>query len=345
MKTRGIKIRTNMKISRKFIAEQAGVSPTTVSDVMNRNPKARISSEVAAKVREIAEKYGYSPDQSARALVTGRTYNIGIIYRETIATVFDDPFRASILRGVEESIDENAYNLVFVSNMTDAYPSDSFRRCICGKSVDGILAFGPMSDIMVDMIHNKGIPCVFMDYLFKHRQENCVLPDNFQSTYKAAKYLIGCGCKKIWFLFGTLHFFHITNEERPAGYAAAMDEAGLKAEILEVSPRADLTKDMMLKIFAEKGFPDAIMTAGDKITMGAYLAIQQMKPEQLEKTRLIGFDDLPCLAQQKPAISAIHTNIDEIGKEAVKLLMARIENPLLPPQVHRLSTSLVIRET
>lgn len=334
-----------MKINRQFIADKAGVSPATVSEVLNRNPKARISAEVAERVRAIAARYAYAPNYSARALVTGKTFNIGIAYSETIYKSFEDPFRSAILRGIERELDASNYNLLFMSGKNEDVPSNSFSRAVSAKSVDGMIVFWPVSARAMDMVETRQIPYVIVDGLPDDREANCVLPDNEPATFKAAKHLIASGCKNIWFVYGRLHFHHVTNVERPQGYVKAMREAGLEPKVLKGFPRLEPCKEAMTAYFAEMGLPDAIMTSGDVMTLACYEALKEHGPESLAKTRLIGFDDLPALAAAKPPISAIHSEISEIGQEAARLLMKAIENPSLPKKVLRLPTSLVIRET
>ncbi len=334
-----------MKITRQFIAEKAGVSPTTVSEVLNRSPRARISEKVAERVRAVAARYAYTPNYSARALVTGKTFNIGIAYSETIYKSFEDPFRSAILRGIEIELDASNYNLLFISGKNDDTPSNSFARAVSAKSVDGLIVFWPISDKAMDMIEAKGIPFVIVDGLVEGRRANCVLPDNQQGTYKAATYLIDAGCRDILFLYGRLHFPHPTNRERPEGYVKALKEAGLQPRLREVSNRIAPVREDVLKLLVEDGVPDAIMTAGDQLTLGAYEALKAYGHDALASVRLIGFDDISWLAERSPSISAVQVPLQEMGQEAVKLLMKAIANPDTPKTVLRMPTSLVIRET
>ena len=334
-----------MKITRQFIAEKAGVSPTTVSEVLNRSPRARISAEVAEKVRAIADQYSYTPNYSARALVTGKTFNIGIAYSETIYESFEDPFRAAIMKGIERALDASNYNLLFISGKNENVPNNSFTRAVSARSVDGLIAFWPISDKALDMIEAKGIPYVIVDGIPEGRSSNCILPDNVSATYNATRHLIDSGCRDILFTYGRLAFHHITNIERPEGYSKAMKEANLPETIISTAPRISRAKDDLLKYFHEKGLPGAIMTAGDQMTLGAHEALLEFAPDALTKVRLIGFDDIPWLSERKPAISAIHVPIQEMGHESVRLLMKAINDPEQPKSITRMQTSLIIRET
>jgi LacI family transcriptional regulator len=335
-----------MRITRKFIAKEAGVSETAVSDVLSGNPKARISHEVRAKIRRIADKHDYLPNSSARSLVTGRTFNIGFIYRASIADFMKDPFTQEVFLGVESEIEKNEYGLLFALLRDNRDWNPSVRRLLCGHSADGIMLMGAVDSKIIDFMQKKSIPFVLIDFSVEKRKSNTVLPENFEGAYDAVKYLISEDCRDICCMNGIYEgYSHPSYVERPAGYSKAMEEHGLRKNILETLPDVQNAEKAVERLLSAGKCPDAFFAAGDHMAIGCFRALKRFDPSLLKKVRIIGFDNISWLENEKPGLSSVDVPKIQMGREAVQLLLRNIENPSMTPQTVRLSTSLVIRET
>ena len=334
-----------MKITRKFIAKEAGVSETAVSDVLSGNPKARISHEVRAKIRRIAEKHDYLPNSSARSLVTGRTFNIGFIYRASIADFMKDPFTQEVFLGAESEIEKNEYGLLFALLKDNRNWNPSVRRLLCGHSADGIVLMGAVDSKIIDFMQKKSIPFVLIDFNVEKRKANTVLPENFEGAYDAVKYLISENCRSICCINGIYEgYSHPSYIERPAGYSKAMEEQGLKINILETLPDVENAEKAVDKLVSTGEIPDAFFATGDHMAIGCVRALNKHS-SLLKKIRVVGFDNINWLENEKPGLSSVNVPKIQMGQEAVRLLLRNIEKPDMSPQTVRLSTSLVIRET
>lgn len=338
------------RITRKFIAEKAGVSETTVSYVVNRKPSARVSEEVRNKVLRIARQYHYMPDMSARALVTGRTFNIGLLYKSSFVDFISDPFTHEVFVGLENEIEKQGYCLMLALLERDRHHgmNGTARRIVGGRYVDGVILCGDVDPDLAETLSRAEIPFVLADYRFDHLTCNWVMPDNVGGARQATQYLIDSGCRQIVCLNGELEeFIHPAYSERPSGYRATMTDAGLTPRIIPVRPDLTGAAASIAERFADEPLPEAFFATGDQIALACLRFLREKHPEQVGKTRIIGFDDIAWAATENPPLSTVRVPKQELGAETVRLLLQQINaaGQNLPPRQIRLGTELVIRTT
>lgn len=335
-----------MKITRKFIAEKAGVSPTAVSDVLNSNPKARIGDEVRKRILKVAQQYHYVPNSSARSLVTGKSFNIGLIYKNSMTDYLSDPFSHEVFLGIESEIEQNDYSLVFSLHKQEKALNPSVSRLIYGNFVDGIILSGVVDAEIIHILEQRELPFVLIDYFLKDITTNSVMPDNTTGAYNATNYLIEHGYKSIVCLNGVeTGITHPSYVERPAGYFRAIREAGLSETIISTQPDIQGSYQTVTEILNSGKLPEAFFTTGDHMAIGCVRAIKDFNSQLAQEIRVIGFDDICWLESESPAISTVRVPKQDMGKEAVRLLLEKINNPQMAAKCIRLGTELVIRET
>lgn len=335
-----------MKITRKVIAQEAGVSETAVSDVLSNNPKARIGQAVRTRIRMVADKYDYMPNSSARALVTGRAYNIGFIFRSSITDFLQDPFTQEVFLGAESEIEKNEHGLLFALLKDDREWNPSVKRMLYGRSADGIILMGGVGTQIVDFLQKRKLPFVVIDFIVEQRKVNTVLPANADGAYEAVRHLVAVGCKKIVCLNGIAEVYpHQSYTERPEGYGRAMDEAGLARMVVETKPDIESAEQTVASLLASGLHPDAFFATGDHMAIGCLRAVRKLGAPRRPLPRIVGFDNIGWLENESPQITSVNVPKVQMGQEAVRLLFRNIENPGMVPQVVRLATSLVMRET
>ncbi len=331
-----------MKITRKFIADKAKVSPTTVSDVLNENPKARIGENTRKRVLELVKKYNYFPNILARSLVMKKTFNIGFISTQMIVTFLTYPFNNPIFLGLEKEIEDNGYSLVFSLLKNNNDINFSVRKMILGNIVDGIVLSGKADPNLIKLIQKNNIKFVLIDYFLEDMETNAVLPDNFSGAYNAAKHLIDKNLKKIICVNGNED--HPAYRERPAGYKKAMKENGLNPEFLICGTTIDDGYQLMTAYLESNKLPDAFFVTGDPMAIGILRALKDAKIKIPEQVKIIGFDNIYLSEMESPKLTTVNVQKTEMGQEAVKLLLQKINNNE-KPSIIRLNTELVIRET
>ncbi len=333
-----------MKINRKFIARKSYVSPTTVSDVLNNNPKARIGKKTRERVIKVAKQYNYFPNIFARSLVMKKTFNIGFISTVHITAFLNDPFSNSIFVGLESAIEKTGYSLVFSLLKSDNDINFSVRKMIQGNIVDGVILYRRVDKNLLKLLADYQTKFVLIDNHIHSLNTNSVLPENVEGAYKATKYLIEKKAKKIYCLNSNEP--HPSYIERPTGYKKAMEENNLSPNVLVITPYPDIpsTYNFVKSLIQNNDIPDAFFAAGDHMAIGAVRALKDSGIKIPEQVRVIGFDNIQLTELETPQITTVNVPKIEMGEEAVKLLLGLIEDHN-KPSVMRLKTELVLRES
>lgn len=197
--------------TQRQIAEEVGVSRTTVSLVLNDVPGTRITPETRQRILEVARRLNYYPDAAARTLVSGRTQTIGFVLCQSPDCIFVDAYLPEVLRGVGEVVQENGFR-VLIHSVTDVTAPEAYIGLVREKHIDGIILSGPRSDdqqlprlkaedfpiVLLGQLPSSGIP--FVDV------------DNVGAAKQAVEHLIELGHRRIGI---------ITNA--PLAYTAARD--------------------------------------------------------------------------------------------------------------------------
>lgn len=208
----------------KDIAQLTGVSCTTVSNVIHGRSQ-RVSAETIQRINDAINELGYTPNMSARSLVSHSSKVIGFIKHVATAeesNFIEDPFYSIFISIIERILRENGYYLMF---RTIDNPNDltGFLR---NWNIDGLLFTGIFKDRFFDIISSLDIPVVLIDsYVHAPNICNIGLEDRYGS-YVATQYLISKGHKRIAFA-APIFFEHGVMQERLWGYQDALKEANI----------------------------------------------------------------------------------------------------------------------
>ena len=195
------------------VAAKAGVSPSTVSRVLNDRPG--ISEETRSKVLAAAKELGYFPAMSGRGLALGQTENLGFLthYRHPLKP---SSFYGEILAGVDKEARKHGFHVIFSADGSRKFPS-----MVQEQRVDGLILAG--CDIPRELIISlklQGIPLVLVDNHYE--KVNSVVTDNVGGAYEAVTHLINLGHTKIGFVCEW--FCDLSFSERLEGYKLALKE-------------------------------------------------------------------------------------------------------------------------
>lgn len=211
-----------MSISLKEIANQLGVSKTTVSWVLNGDAEARgISQATQDKVLALARELSYTPNLIARGLSTGNMNTIGLIVPD-----ITDSFYSEIVVCMEKNAEERGYNIMIGNSESKIERENELIRTFRSHQVDGIiLAPTKISHTQIDRLAKDHVPFVLFDRYFPELQTNYVIVDNFTSSYCLVKNLLTRGCRKIALITTNDHLK--TMNMRREGYEKALAEVGI----------------------------------------------------------------------------------------------------------------------
>ena len=338
------------------VARRAGVSVATVSHVLNDTRRVRPDTRKA--VLEAIDELGYTPNTLARSLVTSRTRSIGLA-----VSAISNPYFTEILQGVEAGALRHGYSLLIADPHDDPVHERTVVQLLHERRVDGmIVAPSPDPDQLLGYLTRHAVPTVFVDRLVGGASEadaavrngegpqdegfrfDQVGAENSGPVAGLVRHLAELGHRRIGLVAGMPGLS--TTAERIAGYRNGLSEAGLPYDEALVAPgnseaaAAEHATDALLSLSAP---PTALITANNAMTIGALRALRERNLSVPDELALCCFDDFAWADLFAPRLTAISQPSREIGAEAVRLLLDRLDSPGLPPLTLRLPCTFVHR--
>ncbi len=334
------------RVTTREVAEQAGVSRTTVSFVLNDVPGMRISDETRQRVLEAARQLNYHPDATARRMVTGRTRVIGFVLRQTPDQVYADRLLPQVLAGVSQAAAAQDFHVLF-EPIPPGDHSGAYARLIRERHVDGLLLSGPRSDDRELLrIYEEGAPIVLMG-----RLPGASIPfvdvDNVGGARLATQHLLGAGHRRVA-LITNASLAYTAATDRLTGYRQALEAGGCPFDPALVrygqfTPQSG--KAAMEELLDLDRPPTAVFVASDAVAIGALWATRQRSVRVPQDVALVGFDDIPMAEFIDPPLTTVRIPATGLGWGAADLLIRLIDaEGVRSPQL-LLDTELIVRES
>ena len=212
-----------MPVTIKDVAKAAGVSPSTVTRVIQN--KSTISDETKKRVRKAMKELNYHPNLNARSLVSSYTQVIGLVLPDDSDAFYQNPFFPSVLRGIAQVASENHYAIQIATGKDAKERLKAISQMVYGKRVDGLIfLYAQEEDPLVKLVVDEQFP-----FLILGKSLSPFIPlvdnDNVQAGFDATEYFIKKGCKRIAFIGGTKRLF--VTLDRLTGYEQALQEHNL----------------------------------------------------------------------------------------------------------------------
>jgi LacI family transcriptional regulator len=317
------------------VAAEAGVSVATVSKVING--RWGVAEDTSARVRAVIQDLGYQSSLVAQSLRSRRTNVLGVL------VVDIEPFSAELLKGAARAVHGSGYELVVFSGCGRADDQVGWEQRylsrVSGTLCDGAILVTPSS---VDGTY--GAPVVAVDHNAGSSSLPSVDSDNLRGAVAATEYLIGLGHRRIGFLAGRPDLESARLRER--GYRTALEAAGiaLDRDLVRVGGyQPDSAEEAARLMLHGDRRPTAIFAANDVSAIAAMEAARMLGLGIPSDLSVIGFDNVPESALCEPPLTTIEQPIQQMGFEAVELLIGLVERrPDLATQ-RMLPTQLVVR--
>ncbi|GGU98225.1 LacI family transcriptional regulator [Streptomyces albospinus] len=319
------------------VAQRAGVSVATVSHVLNDTRRVRPGTRAA--VLAAIDELGYTHNTLARSLVTSRTRSIGLA-----VSAISNPYFTEILQGVEAGALEAGYSLLIADPHDDPQHERKVVRLLHERRVDGMIV-APSAEPaeMVDYLARRKVPTVFLDRLIGDDHDH-VCAESTGPVRQLVEHLADLGHTRIGLVAGLPGLS--TTTERVRGY-----REGLRARGLPFAPEllaggnseAAGAQHATRRLLAAPEPPTAIITANNAMTIGALQALRGLGLEVPRDIALACFDDFSWADLFTPRLTAIAQPSKELGATAVRLLLARLDEPDRPPRTVRLPCAFVHR--
>lgn len=329
------------KVTIKDLARMANVTAATVSMVLNG--KNNISAATRQKILALAKEHHYVPNIAARGLVTARTQSLGMIMPDLV-----EPFNAAALRAISNSVIPTGYRLVLYDTLaTSNWEEELYHRISSEGRVDGIIHKAlEMAESDLKRLESLRVPMV----VFENELSwvDCVAVDNEVGAYEATQYLITRGHRQIG-LVGCRMATQVIHP-RMQGTLRALHEAGLHLEpkhhyqaLTFSAHEGTLAADYFHQLLHK---PSAIFViAGDYMACGLLARLRKLGYKIPEDFALVGYDGLELSSFLYPQLTTVRQPLDEMAEAAINMLLQRIENRNLPPEIRKFQAELIIRES
>lgn len=324
-----------MSVTLRDVAKAAGVSASTVSRVINNDP--RISYSIKKKVNDCINKLGYRVNSIARSLKTNRTYIVGFICPE-----LTNDFFMNVAKGVEDELRKHGYTMILCNSNEIRDEEQDRIKLLCEKCVDGVIIIPATSKgSHFKMLTKYNIPVVLVDRLVEDFETDAVLVDNINGTYEAIEYLINKGVSRIGFIGGNMEL--TSARERYEGYVRALKDyrVPIDKRIIKFGDFHTETGFRLMKELAELDErPEYVFISNYYMHIGATRYLVENGTTPGTGINIASFDDMELNSILGFCKVVVAQPMAEIGSNAAALLMDRINGVANPPRIVRLKTKL-----
>ncbi len=324
----------------KDVAALAGVSFTTVSHVLNNTRP--VSADARARVLAAVDEIGYFPSAVARSLRRSETKIVGVLVPNV-----RNPFFAELVVGVEACCRQAGYSVFLCNSDNDPKHQQAYMRTLLEKRIDGLLlSSAGDTETLAATFRHASVPVVTVDRLVPGARADRVSVNNQLGALEAVRHLLALGHRRIGCVSGPAEF-EVT-QERVAGWRTALQEAGIEPRpdwLVESDFSTAGGYEAVKALLRRQPELTAVFTGNDLMAMGALRAAAELGLSVPSQLSVVGFDAIELGSYIYPAITSVGCSIRDLGREAGRALIERIENPQAPFKDLQLTPQLVLRES
>lgn len=310
-----------MRVTIREVASRAGVSPMTVSRVVNDSP--RVSPDTRRRVEVAIAELGYVPNRLARGLTRRKTGALGVIVPDVA-----NPFFTLVVRGAEEVAWRAGYHVILCNTQGDLERERGYLEDMIAFQVEGLL-IAPVGDRsrpnLRGLVRNR-VPFVLVDRAISGFEADLVQGDSVAGARRLVEHLIELGHRRIGMITETHEVS--TARDRLQGYRDALDGAGIEfrpvlvAETSAIDPRGGYDATVRLLELAER--PTAIFAVNNIAAVGVAEAARAHGLEIPGGLALVCFDDIEAASRLYPFLTVMVQPAETFGTIAIQLLLDRL---------------------
>lgn len=321
------------------VAKLAGVSPITVSRVVNNSDY--VSESTRARVEAAIDELKYVPNMLGPSLRFKQTMTLALVL-----TDITNPFWTTVARGVEDVAQANGYGIILCNTDESQSKQDQYLDMLLRRRIDGIVLVPAHSaPEPVGMIQKQGIPVVVLDRQIPGIQVDIVRADSENGAYQLTDHLLSMGHRRIAVLAGPETVS--TAVDRVMGYRRALTAHGLPEEAVAIYWGAftvESGREMALQALSDHQQLTAFFATNNFIAIGAMQAMREMGLTVPDDIALVTLDDIPAVFTIEPFLTVARQPAREMGRKAAQILLDRLSGQLDGEYQHIvLPTQLIIR--
>ncbi len=334
---------TMAAVSVRDVAQRAGVSVGTVSNVMNHPDK--VAAATVQRVQEVIAELGFIRNDAARQLRNGRSRTVGLVVLDV-----RNPFFTDVARGAEDAAAAAGLAVTLGNSDENTEREATYLDLFEEQRVHGIL-ISPYSDITprLHTLRSRGIPVVLVDRTSTDTSFSSVSVDDLAGGEMAVEHLIAQGRRRIAFVGGPLEIRQAADRLEGARRAVAQ-HPGVTLEVIELAALTVIEGRAAGVAIAERAAgqrPDAVFCANDLVSMGVLqaLVMQGSSIRVPDDVAIIGYDDIDFASAAVVPLSSIRQPSALIGATAVQILLEEADDVTLKARQIEFQPELVVRSS
>lgn len=314
----------------KDLARMLNMSPSTVSKALNDYPS--ISTITKERVKALAKKVNFIPDQTAISFKSKKSFSLGVIIPNLL-----DQFYAIAVSGIEEFAKENNYKVIISQSYEDLQREIELTEMMSRYRVDGLIVAITKNTDRIDhftKLEESGIPVVY----FVRRPADtpcfCVTSNVYKGTVDAVNFLVKNNHRHIGHILGPPTL--IASRERQNGYIDGLKANNIpfdKSLVLSTDLSIQSTEHAIDKLLSLKHVPTAVIAFKDYVALDAIQYLKTLGKKALKKIEFVGFGNLPMLRYiDNLPLASLEEQSTKIGRKTAELIIKRIEKTGLAPE-------------
>lgn len=321
------------------VAAQAGVAVGTASKALSGAPHVRQSTR--DRVLASAEMLGYTRNEAARALKTGRSYMVGLITSDA-----EGRFTLPVILGAENSLATGHMAILFCDAHDDPIRELHWIDTLLGRNVDGFIVTSHRSDPRKSISEFTDLPTVYAYSPSVDDSDVSVVPDDEQGGRIAGEHLLSVGRRSIVHVGGPQSY--LASKLRRRGLMSALKEADLDTPTAPIhGPWTERAGRLAARVLLSRGARfDGVFCGSDQIARGVSEELQAHGIRVPEDVSIVGFDDWDMVTMATdPRLTSVSMNLGKVGGIAATRLLEIIGGVPVAPGIERVPCELVTRES
>jgi LacI family transcriptional regulator len=328
----------------KTLADHLGLSPATISLVINRSPAARsIPARTQERVLAAARQFAYRPNSMARSLRRRRSFTVGVLVPE-----ISEGYAALVMGGIEDYLLQEGYLYFVASHRHRADLIDEYPRLLLERSIEGLIA------VDTPCRKNLGVPVVAVSGHGRTTGVTNIEVNHSRAARLGIEHLVSLGHRQIAIIKGQA--FSSDTEPRWRAIRAAASRCGVSIDpqlVVQLQgdlPSPELGHGVTHELLARAKRFTAIFAFNDIAAFGAIRALREAGRRVPEDVSVVGFDDVQTAAYHTPGLTTVRQPLRAMGEMAAATLLKRIAGSSIGkkdsyPRVITMDPELIVRES
>lgn len=304
------------RASIREVAKRAGVSPATVSRVINGT--ARVDEEKRERVEKAIEETGFRPNELARALYRKSSKIIGVIVPD-----IENPFFSELAKAIEKEAYEQEYRILLCNSDDQKEKELANLQMLAQLQADGVILMTNTGE-KSQSYEAVSMPIVFVDRrLDEMGQTSVIEADHYAGGKLAAEHLIACGCRKITCIRGPQELS--SGKKRYEGYREVCRQYSMKERFVDSTYKYEDGAKAAEEVLRRYPDTDGIIACNDMTAVSVYKVLQKRGYRVPDDIQIIGFDGVKFGRFLTPELTTVAQPIKEMGKCAVQMILGTVK--------------------